>query len=105
METWNVNNQNNNQYNVQDGPSGYDGYINRRDPNFMRKRDWILVLILNAIPIVGLIMMLIWSFSSSDNMTRKNFARANLIMALAYVVIVIIAYFGMFTLLYSAYNL
>lgn len=42
--------------------------------------DWIVIIILTAIPIVNLIMLLVWSFSSSTPTSKKNFARAQLIL-------------------------
>ena len=42
--------------------------------------QFLLTMIVFAIPIVGFIMMLVWSFSSNVNRNRKNFALASFIM-------------------------
>ncbi len=41
--------------------------------------DYILMMVLFSLPIVGLVLMLYWSFSSSVGVNRKHFARAYLI--------------------------
>lgn len=43
--------------------------------------DYLIMLILFQIPIVGLIMMFIWGFSQGYGTNRKNFARAYLIFS------------------------
>ena len=48
----------------------------------MRKRDWLPVFILSAIPVVNIIMLLIWSFSSKTNLSKKSFAQLSLIFLL-----------------------
>jgi uncharacterized protein YqhQ len=42
--------------------------------------DWIVIIILTAIPFVNIIMLLVWSFSSSTPTSKKNYARAQLIL-------------------------
>lgn len=39
--------------------------------------DWLIVLLLTAIPVVNVIMLLVWAFGGDD--PKKNFARAALI--------------------------
>ena len=52
--------------------------------------DWIVILILTAIPIVNLIMLLVWCFSSSTPTSKKNFAIAQLILlAITFVLLLI----------------
>lgn len=41
--------------------------------------DYILMMILFSLPIIGLVLMLYWSFGSQVAANRKNFARAYLI--------------------------
>ena len=52
--------------------------------------DWIIILILLAIPIVNFIMPLIWAFSSSTPISKKNFAKSLLITWIVSVVLVIL---------------
>ena len=44
----------------------------------MNVKQWLITLIIIAIPIVNLIFLLIWAFGKEDN--RKNFSRALLIL-------------------------
>jgi len=44
--------------------------------------DWFVTILILAIPIVNLIMYLVWAFSSTGNINRKNFCIASLIWML-----------------------
>jgi len=44
--------------------------------------DWIITLIILAIPLVGLIFLVYWALSSSSNVNRKNFCIAYIVIAL-----------------------
>ena len=48
--------------------------------------EWMINLLLIAIPIVGIIMLLVWAFSSETNPTKANFAKAALIWAVIWIV-------------------
>jgi hypothetical protein len=50
--------------------------------------DWFLTFFIAAIPLVGLIIMLVWAFDES-NRVRCNWARAQLIWSIIVVVIVV----------------
>ncbi len=43
-------------------------------------KDYVLMMILFAIPIVGIVFMFIWGFGSDTGVNKKNFARAFLIL-------------------------
>jgi len=43
-------------------------------------KDWVITLIITAIPIVGFIMLFVWGFGSGTNENKANFAKAALIM-------------------------
>ncbi len=45
------------------------------------------MMLLTCIPVVGLILLLVWAFSGSSNENKKNFARAELIMAIIFTVL------------------
>jgi preprotein translocase subunit SecF len=53
--------------------------------------DWILTMILSSIPIVGLIMILVWAFGGGAKPSKKNYARALIIMAIIGIVLGIIS--------------
>ncbi len=48
--------------------------------------DWMITLLILAIPIVNIIMYLVWGLGSSGNVNRKTFCQASLIWFLILVV-------------------
>ena len=50
-------------------------YTNTRT---MTVGDWMLTLLVLAIPIVNLVMYLVWALSGSGNLNRRNFCRASI---------------------------
>ena len=44
--------------------------------------DWMLTLLILAIPLLNIVMYLYWAFSNSGNVNRKNFCIAALIWLL-----------------------
>nr|MBS0038544.1 hypothetical protein [Saprospiraceae bacterium] len=42
-------------------------------------KDWFITILLTAIPIVGLIMLLIWAFGGNANINKANWAKATLL--------------------------
>ena len=51
---------------------------------------WIGVMLLTCLPIVNLIMLFVWAFSSSTKKSLKNYARASLILILIGVVLAVV---------------
>jgi uncharacterized membrane protein YidH (DUF202 family) len=50
-------------------------------------KQWILTMIILAIPLLNLIMLFVWSFSRNANINKRNYSRATLIlMAIALVI-------------------
>jgi len=41
--------------------------------------DWVVTLLLLMIPVVNLVLLFVWAFSSETNLNKKNFAKAQLI--------------------------
>lgn len=72
------NNSNYQSYNYNNQPYG-PGY-----PNDIEKPvslgDWIITIIVLAIPLVNLIMLFVWGFGSEVSESKKNFCRAELII-------------------------
>jgi len=52
--------------------------------------NWIGTFILSAIPIVGLVLLFVWAFGSNTIQSKKNWARAALILALIGIVLAVI---------------
>lgn len=71
----------------------------------MTLKDWVITLVILMIPLVNIIMMFVWAFSSSENRNRSNFAKAYLIIGLIVFGLVMISmlFFGSF--FYSLQNL
>ena len=63
--------------------------------------NYLIMMLVGAIPVVGLIMMLVWAFSGSANTNRKNYARSVLIMMLVVLVLSIIFGASMLSFFYS----
>ena len=42
--------------------------------------DWIIIFLLQIIPIVGLVMLFIWAFGSNTPPSKANYAKANLLL-------------------------
>ncbi len=60
---------------------------NRSSAPVMSLGDWIITMIVLAIPIVGFIMLFVWGFSSSANPNKSNFCKAALIFYLIAIVL------------------
>lgn len=52
-------------------------------------KDWMVTILLLAIPIVNLIMLFVWAFGGGTNPSKANYAKATLLWA----VIGIVLYF------------
>lgn len=52
--------------------------------------EWIITFIITSLPIIGFIMLLVWAFGTDAKTSKKNWARAALIMAVVGAVISII---------------
>ena len=42
--------------------------------------EWVITIIIIAIPIVGFIMLFVWGFGSNTQLSKANWAKATLIM-------------------------
>ena len=70
--------------------------------------DWIIVFLLIGLPILGIILVVYWSFGENVNINKKNFSKAMLILfVLTFALAIIFAlFFGqLFTTLSPHYNL
>jgi len=69
------------------------------DTRPMRVADWMLTILVLAIPVVNLVMYLAWAFGSSGNVNRKTFCQASLLWFA--IVVGLIMMFGGLALLVS----
>lgn len=51
--------------------------------------DWIITLILLAIPLVNIIMLIYWAVNATTNPSKQNYARAVIILGAVGVLLVI----------------
>jgi hypothetical protein len=72
----------NNRYRVAIAPNaGFAQQVANRDLP-LSVGDWLLTLIVLAVPILNIILYIFWAFFSKGNKGRINFCRASLILAL-----------------------
>ena len=67
----------------------------------MTTKDWIITILISAIPLVGFVMMFVWAFGSNENPNKSNFAKAALIWTAISVVLMIIFYSTLATIFLS----
>ena len=80
--------------------------LSARESSPVSLGDWMITLIVLAIPIVGLVMLFVWGFSSGTHPSKQNYCRATLILALvALVLVFMFAIMGGFAALFAMHNL
>ncbi len=57
--------------------------------------EWIVTILITAIPLVGLIMLFVWAFGDGAQPSKKNWAIATLIWY-AIMIVLMIIFFGVF---------
>lgn len=70
------------------------------DTSPMSMGDWLLTILAAMIPCAGLILYIVWAFSSTGNINRRNFCRAQLIVlgvifVLYFIIAVVVVGFAM----------
>ncbi|MEO7013002.1 MAG: hypothetical protein ABI127_01740 [Dokdonella sp.] len=60
---------------------------NRSSAPVMSLGDWIITFIILAIPLVNIVMLFVWAFSSTTNPNKSNFCKAYLILALVGIIL------------------
>ncbi len=58
--------------------------------------NWVMTMLIAAIPLVNIVMLFVWAFSSDTNPNKANWAKASLIWVaiIIGIYIVIMALFG-----------
>lgn len=69
---------------------------NENNAEVIKTGEWILTFLITAIPIVGLVMLVIWAFGSNTNPNKSNWAKATLLWVAIIITlyILVFAYFG-----------
>ena len=65
-------------------------YMDPRKPDPVSFGNWMLTIFLTMIPIVNIIMYFVWSFGSSTEKSKSNWAKASLVWMLIGIVLSII---------------
>ena len=52
--------------------------------------EWIITLIILAIPLVNLIMLIVWAVSGNTNPSKQNYARATLIIGAIFIALAVV---------------
>lgn len=74
------------QYQYQQPQQQYYG----NDTSPMSLGDWLVTIIVGSIPCVGLILYIVWAFSKTVNINKRNYCRAFLIVSAVIMVLYII---------------
>jgi len=48
--------------------------------------EWMVTLLIMAIPLINIIMLFVWAFSGNVNISKANWAKASLIWALIFII-------------------
>jgi small neutral amino acid transporter SnatA (MarC family) len=72
---------------------------NNNDSRIMTVGDWMITLLVLALPLVNIIMYIVWALDNNGNLNRRNFCRASLlwfaiVMGIAIVIGVVMAILG-----------
>ncbi|MBK7629227.1 MAG: hypothetical protein IPJ23_17670 [Ignavibacteriales bacterium] len=66
--------------------------------------DWLITFLIQAIPLVGFIMLFVWAFGDGTHPSKKTWAQASLIFALIMIVLAVIILAAMWTLISSLFS-
>ncbi len=68
----------------------------QQDNQSVSVKDWVLTILITAIPVVGLVMLFVWAFSDDTIPAKANWAKARLVWLAIGIVfsVVFIALFG-----------
>lgn len=66
--------------------------------------DWLITFLIQAIPLVGFIMLFVWAFGGGTHPSKKSWAQASLIFALIMFVLVIIFFAALWSFIGSFFN-
>ena len=73
--------------------------MENQETTVMSVKDWVITILIAAIPLVGFIMLFVWGFGSGTNPNKANWATAALIWFAIFTVLYVVfgvAFFGAF---------
>jgi hypothetical protein len=66
--------------------------------------DWLITFLIQAIPLVGFVMLFVWAFGDGTHPSKKSWAQASLIFALIMLVLVIIFFAALWSVFSSFFT-
>ena len=72
--------------------------------SIVKTGDWVITLLITAIPLVGFIMLFVWAFSGGTNPSKANWAKAALIWFAIIIIIWILFALVFGATLFSAFR-
>jgi uncharacterized membrane protein YdbT with pleckstrin-like domain len=60
--------------------------------NHVSTKDWVITILIAAIPIINIIMLFVWGFGGNTNPSKANWAKAALIWLAIAIVLNIIGF-------------
>ncbi|MDR0751169.1 MAG: hypothetical protein LBF12_01055 [Christensenellaceae bacterium] len=100
------------QYQSNDDNNDYRFAVNPETPRGEKReeaislKDWLITLLISAIPFVGVIALLYWAFGNSSEVPRSksNYAKASLIVYAVLVILFVIIYISFLGALINLIN-
>lgn len=89
--------------NAPQSASNQSPYI-QEDTSPLSVGNFLVMMLIAAIPILNIIMLCVWAFGSGSNVNRKNYARAQLIIMLIAMAVSIVLWSSLIGLLISISN-
>jgi hypothetical protein len=66
--------------------------------------EWMITMLITAIPLVGIIMLFVWAFGSGTNTSKANWAKASLLWIVIGVVIGLVFLGSIITAMMAAFQ-
>lgn len=92
------NNQQNDPYNQPVPPQG--GF----NPPPVSFKEWMIAILLLALPVVNIVMLFVWAFGSNTNPSKANYAKASLIWGAIIIVLYFVLWLAVLVPLLAANN-
>lgn len=77
----------------------YSQYPPQQTAPIVTFKEWIITSLILIIPIVNIVMMFVWAFSSSTNPSKANYFKAQLLLAaiiLVLYILIVVLFLGSF---------
>lgn len=76
---------------------------NQQEINVPSFKDWVINILITAIPLIGFIFLIIWAVDSDPrNVIRKRWASAYLVMMVIFFVLAMVLWFAIFAAIFAS---